>query len=670
MKKNQAFATTPGLPALLSLLANLGVIQRLFPFLLFLITVPVLGQWQKTSFNFRPLDIQPIDSNIVWVSCWPSTAFPQIFARSTDYGQTWTSGSIPGVDTTNEGFSMSAPSALSAWFAILLHSSPTNKWLITQTVDGGLHWQSHTPPQIGPFEYVRLMHFWTPASGLLLTYVMSGNSYDIYRYKTTDGGISWVRTQILILNDNNIENIELNGSDNLWISTQNGTIFRSNNGGDTWLQSFLTPDSYYSGLPVHFRDATHGIAGFWSEKMYVTSDAGVTWQHIPGDPNYGSNAYGSNNYIWSIAPIPGNNQKWFCAFNPGTAITSNNGATWLEEANYPDQIFTNVKFITPERGWGVTYEPRNLYKWKASSPDPDVAHCISFIGPLDGKLSTGCDELWAHLKVHADISGDTAIHLGARHRNFNNYYAKLTNKTYKNIRTGPINSNFHFVPDSGQTTLGMIYFDIPVLYYDTLDPIEIQIFPTQCPSDTFLSWHLHPGYMARWFHPECFAIDTSNCAIQLHTNVCGFDTNTYKIEYRINGGAPHPGNYYAKNPSTFDWVEFYIYKDNLPDCSRTLGAYYNCGVSAVNDVSSVKALHVSPNPANTTAVIYAQEPDLSLRVFQAGSGRVFFTGKTNSMNSGSNYALDVSTWPPGIYFAESCNATGGTSMCRFVVLRP
>jgi hypothetical protein len=661
MKKKQYFDIMQSL-VMPSPGAGSRMIQELFPFIFLLLTLPALGQWQEIPVDFAPKAVYPADSMTVWATCSQLVFLngPQkAFARSVDGGQTWTSGYIPNDSISSESILMSVVSPEVAWVAYQDYPNLiTNAY---RTIDGGLSWQYRSPPPINESVSLFSIHFWTQEHGEIISGTDEAfPDAHVYRSQTYDGGITWTTTAILDLNNDNINCIEMLDADHIWVSSYYGKIYRTSDAGISWTESYLTPDEYKGGRPLYFRDNLHGLSGFSSDSMHITSDGGATWQLVTGHPDIFQNVL-----VNDVTPVPGNNQAWCLSTDDGTKFTTDNGVTWLDESNYFGFRFTDAAFISPDKGWGVrNYYDQSIFRWEGYGPGGP--HCLSLTGPLHVSLTSVCNFLIVKFDVHADIATDPNMNLGLNIKG-NSYY----NKTIENIRTDPTEiSNFHFVQDSGQTTQGTIFFNLFLPYYFVDQPFEFQVFPTQCSADTALTWHYKPSDMAVWYIPICFAIDTSNCAVQLLTNVCGFDTNTYKIEYRVNGGPPHPGNYYAKNPSFFDQVKFTVYKNDHADCNENLEVYYICGTSAAVDIHPEIIMRVSPNPAVSTVVISVQEPDLSLRVIQSATGKIVFTEKTNSWNQESKYTLDVSNWPPGIYFAETFDSAGRMGTYRFAVLKP
>lgn len=556
-------------------------------FALFLLYTPLTAQWQRIETPFQPFVISAVDAASLWSLNLES---PKI-ARTTDGGDTWQQFDLPNSDDFLLTAVLSAIDTATAWTAFHHYQSGNN--FVYQTQDGGQHWQVRTPPALTNAQVVSFMKFYTAAKGIVLSYDFD---HHLFVHRTNNGGQNW-STQTLQINGSHLGTTTY-GDHHIWFYTGSGDLWRSDDGGENWASypSGLVAESY--GLAMEFADSLHGLAfkNKASEQLYRTADGGASWQPI--DPEDTGLLPGS--FVWGLTPVPGLPNAWLAGYNEGTAYSLDDGATWLPEANYPDSDFRKPEFLNHQQGWGAANSERAVFKWNTSFNDLSNG-CMAFTGPLTGKLRRSeCDRIWFEGSIPADISEDSDLNLRVELS-----YPGHPDQTqrYHNLRTGCEECTVQFVPDPGQTTQGTLHFDVEVLHTaDTSQTILCTVSPTLCAADTSEPYSFHPGYFARWFHPECFALDSSNCAIQLLTNVCGNDTNHYTIYYRVQNEPAVLGTYYEKNPSYHERVQFYVfaYGDfQTSTCYQVFETLYSCGVSGTpSPVAEAPALSIAPNPAN------------------------------------------------------------------------
>ncbi len=563
-----------------------------------LLCVSVSAQWQKIDVPFDPLLLSAVDSNTLWC-CTFNTG--QV-ARTTNAGDTWDIRDIPNA----QGFLLrefiSAIDSSKAWISFYHYSSGIN--YVYKTLDGGQSWQQRNPGNLSSGQIINFQKFYNINNGILLSHDFNNH---VFVYRTTNGGQSWT-TKILSINGAHLGTATY-GDKNIWFYTGSGEIWRSYDGGTNWstFQTSLEATSY--GLAMDFADSLNGLAfkDHYFNQLYRTVDGGASWQPVnnPGNPAP------SSTFVWGLTKIPDLPHAWIVGYNDGTAYTLDDGDNWVTESNYPDFDFRQPAFLNSRQGWGIAGSTSAVFRWQ-DAIDESLAGCVAFIGPLTGKLRrSDCDQIWFQGSIRADIANDPDIHLRTTLSYPDNTMFPVTQyQILNNVSTACPSCPLHFVPDSGQTTIGELRFDIPVAYaYDTSQTILCSVSPTQCGEDTSNMFQFRTGYFANWFHPECFEIDTSDCAIELKTNVCGIDTNQYLIYYRVQDGAAVLGNHYEKNPSYYERIRFYIfafgdYQNST--CYEVIDTLYFCGVSETIAPPTSKAvtLQLAPNPATNAFQIF------------------------------------------------------------------
>ncbi len=146
-----------------------------------------------------------------------------------------------------------------------------------------------------------------------------------------------------------------------WNVGENGIIYRTLDGGATWIKVFQVKDaSGQFGEPlrrIRFADWLRGCAvgGIGGEEVKVwTSDGGLTWNVVRNSPGImGSSLHGlwftDANIGWCVGGV-----------DAGLTIqqTTDGGKTWSKQA-YPSPLnsslgyFEDITFTTPTEGWIV-----------------------------------------------------------------------------------------------------------------------------------------------------------------------------------------------------------------------------------------------------------------------------------------------------------------------------
>jgi PKD repeat protein len=143
--------------------------------------------------------------------------------------------------------------------------------------------------------------------------------------------------------------IDRTNNQNMWGSTQNGGLYRSVNGGNTffnavgsitetggwvtpWLQDPVAPATIYAGF----------------ENVWKSTNGAVTWTKISTFPITGT--------LNTIAISPANNQVIWTAKAGGFFVTTNGGTSWTTITNVPSGTITSIACsdTDPNKAW-ITY---------------------------------------------------------------------------------------------------------------------------------------------------------------------------------------------------------------------------------------------------------------------------------------------------------------------------
>lgn len=611
----------------------------------FVLIISLSAQWEKVDTPFKPSVISAVDSNILWVF---ASAPIQIF-KTLDNGHSWTGTNIPNATGFLLGNYISGIDSVKAWASFNHYSSGIR--YVYRTQDGGQSWQPAKPEGLHDNQIIQFQQFKDFNNGILISWDISDS---VFIHHTIDAGQSWTTKSLAITGS--LLGITSYGEQHIWFYTSNGELWRSEDGGVNWstFQTSLIATSY--GLAMAFTDSLHGLAfkDHYYNQLYRTTDGGATWQTIV----WSGNPPAENIYVWGATAIPDLYNAYIVGHNEGTVVTTDGGESWYVEHNYPDYAFGQPTFIGSSDGWGTQVSQTGLYRWRMLI-DALESTCLSFTGPMQGKLRRSqCNDIWLEGQVPVDLTTDPDIHLNVQL--FYPDYAPDPGNKYqivKNLSTGCPDCKVQFIPDSGQVSVGTLHFDIPVSFaLDTTDEVICTLSPTQCLGDTVQSFPFHTGYFANWFHEECFQIDSSDCAVELLTNVCGFDTNQYLIYYQVGVEPLKLGNRYEKDPSFNDPVFFYIYAygdASNSTCYEVIQTLYNCGTSGSNNPHTAvsSGFHIWPNPANEHIYFDMSTPSpegLMLRISNS-IGRIIYN---KALAPQLSAPLDISSLESGIYFLE------------------
>ncbi|HEY6953550.1 MAG TPA: S8 family serine peptidase, partial [Bacteroidota bacterium] len=297
---------------------------------------PAFPLWENIqSPTFLPLfTVSAVDRNVVWTAGGDGQTTPPVVLRSVDSGSTWidATGNLSGVGL----YCMNAVDSLRAWVG-------TGDGRIYATTDGGTSWtnQVYPPPQ-SPF--IDGIKFFGSLNGYALGDPATGNQFVILH--TTNGGSTWTHMtgEPVGLSGEAGWNNSFWWTDSLhgWFGTNKSRIWRTVNGGATWL-SGPTPSS--SSIAVAFADNARGLAGYSDGSLSKTTDGGATWSPLTSPTNLS---------VTGMAFVPGSSYAWVA--DPSTPFVSfDNGGTWSSQTTWPlDGSIQHVAFVDTTAGWMVS----------------------------------------------------------------------------------------------------------------------------------------------------------------------------------------------------------------------------------------------------------------------------------------------------------------------------
>jgi photosystem II stability/assembly factor-like uncharacterized protein len=319
------------------------------------------------------IGVSPVNARVVWVSGRGGT-----FAVTTDGGQTWRSGVVPGA----EALQFRDVEGVSDKVAYLLSIGSGTDSRIYKTTDGGANWTLQFQNQ-NPDAFYDCFAFWTPTRGITQSDAVNAR-FPVIR--TTDG-LSWQdigdNLPAALAGEASFASsgtcVAAQGKDNAWIVTGGASpsrVLATGDRGNSWT-AYNSPlrGSPSAGIfSVAFRDAWHGIIGGGDldptappfDQTATSSDGGRTWTITPQQPNIGTVfglAYagerGKGGGSEGDSNGQGNANQTVVVTGPGGAAwTPDEGNTWFTlpgVANY-----WGVAFGSPKTGWFVGTDGRIL----------------------------------------------------------------------------------------------------------------------------------------------------------------------------------------------------------------------------------------------------------------------------------------------------------------------
>jgi len=316
-------------------------------FCLFFVGIASAQSWQVeisgTTASLR--GVSATSDSIVWASGTGGT-----FLRTTDGGNTWIVGKLPGAADLDfraiHGFDQNN--------AIVLSIGSGEKSRIYKTKDGGASWNLlYTNPD--PKGFFDALAFWDNDHGILLGDPVDGRFVIM---TTGNGGASWIKQKTppaqkqegAFAASNSC--LFVRGTREVWFGTggTNGArVFHSTDGGETWsvARTPLRNDGASAGIfALAFSDARHGMAvgGDYNKpaentaNIAVTSDGGKTWSPAASPNGFRSDVkYAAGQKIWIVTGTAGSD------------ISKNDGASWnqFDTGNY------NALSVSGPNVWAV-----------------------------------------------------------------------------------------------------------------------------------------------------------------------------------------------------------------------------------------------------------------------------------------------------------------------------
>jgi photosystem II stability/assembly factor-like uncharacterized protein len=365
--------------------------------------------------------VKAVTRDVAWAAGGNALGSAPMAMRTVNGGQSWTkvTGNMPNADL----YCVTAIDQQRAW-------AGTGDGRIVATVDGGSTWtvQSY-PGRQSPF--INAVWMFPDGTGYAqgdppgnMAAPLPADSRFIV-LKTTDFGVTWAH----LVNEppGNAGEAGWNNSfwwtdaAHGWFGTNSNRVWRTTDGGVSWGSA---PTGSTNSYGVAFSDVNNGLAVHDAGAVSRTSDGGVTWSGAVSP---------TTDQCAGVALVAGSANAWVTSGS--TPYQSRNGGvSWSAETLFPfTGSISHLSFADTMRGWAVTsdgevlrYDPSaltpvdeqpaegvpELYRLEQNFPNPfNPSTTIVFHLPESGRVTvTLFDLLGREVRVLADADYGAGVH--------------------------------------------------------------------------------------------------------------------------------------------------------------------------------------------------------------------------------------------------------------------
>lgn len=359
--------------------------------LMFAIVLPgfLKAQWQAyvptppDTFSTFDLCIANQNDQVVWSIGMKYTVTPTsysaihtdslYFTKTTDGGQTWSSGTIPrGGGSYAQACSICPVSGDTAWACMVDNLGQSH---VMQTTDGGQIWSPRLENGFSyATSYVNMVYFWDAQHGVAIgdPAVSATQTIAYFEiYTTSDGGENWARVSsdsipARLTNEYGYYGDYAAVGDHIWFTTLNPggswrRVFHSADRGHSWTAATATAGG------ISFADALHGVGSSYNASTQTntiryTENGGASWTALP--PVQGTR-------ISTLAILPGSHhllsvQRTNNVSGPfRTLLSTDLGQSWTEIG--VGEHAAQAQFRTASIGyageWLTTGHPIKMYRY-------------------------------------------------------------------------------------------------------------------------------------------------------------------------------------------------------------------------------------------------------------------------------------------------------------------
>jgi photosystem II stability/assembly factor-like uncharacterized protein len=326
-------------------------------FLTCLVASTAFGQWKTQNSNTTSslYGLSIVNANVIWSSGTGGT-----FVRTTDGGETWQAGTVPG----GEKLDFRSVYAVDAKTAYLMSIGNGDESRIYKTTDAGKTWSLQYNEQ-NPKAFLDCMAFWNATHGIVVGDAVDGKAELL---TTFDGGTHWTPLRPESMPAAKVgegspasgtciatysEKKERQETWHAWFVTENASrVFHTADAGKTWTASEAPLVTGLNrgvfSIAVVDADRLAIVGGDYDHPQMVkpnsvyTDDGGRTWKESSHRPA---------GYRWCIAIVPDNSGTTAFAVGPtGMDYSIDSGKNW-DQIN--DLAANTMAFADAHHGWAV-----------------------------------------------------------------------------------------------------------------------------------------------------------------------------------------------------------------------------------------------------------------------------------------------------------------------------
>ncbi|NPD45958.1 MULTISPECIES: T9SS type A sorting domain-containing protein [unclassified Lentimicrobium] len=320
------------------------------------LTISVQAQWMIQSPNFPDEStgvkhISIVNDDIVWISAYDGSASSehrQNFSKTIDGGTTWTAGMIDVGSSTVDIAMITAIDVDKAW--AVGYPNTSGQGGIFHTSDGGVTWarqESASYTAASSFSNV----VWMDIDG---NGFCQGDPIDGYyeNYTTNDYGANWTRVPEAniptpISGEYGYVGQIYSTANSIWYTTNKGRIFRSTDKGFNW-EAFQSPISDFGSATssgnIAFSDNNYGLLINNTGSVWNTENGGETWTELNTTGTiFMSGLDFVDGTLFAVATGAATD-------NSGSAWTQDGGITWNVNDGDVDQ-HTFIALNENHQGW-------------------------------------------------------------------------------------------------------------------------------------------------------------------------------------------------------------------------------------------------------------------------------------------------------------------------------
>ena len=278
-------------------------------------------QWQVETPSNHLFGVHFLDDKKGFAVGWKTAV------ATTDAGRHWT------VIDSLQGHDVQFVDANTGWVSGNMNGK---RWLY-KTTNGGDHWEKaydFGQDVINDFSFSDRDHGW----------VISATEKLSKLFATTDGGHSW---EMLADFPFALYDIDFVSSTIGWLSGSGGRIFRTDDGGKTWVVQREVEETLTTNLlDIDFVDEDYGWATGFLGLILATIDGGQTWIE-------------QNRTIWiddqfNAVQFLNRKEGWVVGLIGTILHTTDGGQTWDDSfSEYMGYWWADVYFSDPNHGWTV-----------------------------------------------------------------------------------------------------------------------------------------------------------------------------------------------------------------------------------------------------------------------------------------------------------------------------